>query len=176
MENNTETQVVESGLEIKIVNKNTNNWWDDIIITNENNVFKINGCSLDVKANYKLTQMLQSYYSFVTYYNNLVVTINNKPLSLAHLKVIDLNNTLESMELIEKSVVDFKFKIKALESEIIVDLNKFIKDGLISLEKKSFGSTYGKAFKSMFNWKKRNDSYANAIQVSVSNNLMGYNS
>lgn len=165
-----------NGLQIKIVNKNTTSWWDDILITENNIVFKVVGCSLDVKANYKLTQMLQSYYSFVTYYNNLVITINNKPLSLAHLNVLDINDTLEVMENVEKAVLSFKQKVKMLEAEIVCDINTFISTGKIVIEKKSFTSSFGKTFKSIFKWKKHDDSHANAVQVSVQNNLMGYNS
>ncbi len=163
-------------LQIKIVNKNTTSWWDDIIVLENNVMFKVVGCSLDVKTNYKLTQMLQSYYCFVTYYNNLVITINNKPLSLAHLGVLDINDTLEVMEDVEKAVLLFKDKIKILETEIVNDIKSYLKVGKISIEKKSFTTSFGKTFKSILVWKNRNDSHANAVQVSVSNNLMGYNS
>lgn len=62
--------------------------------------------------------MLLSYYSFVEYYNNLVITINNKPLSLAHLKVLNFDGILKDMENIETMALIFKTRIKELELKL----------------------------------------------------------
>lgn len=180
MENNINTQVAEQDvnettLEIKLINKNGNSWWNDIQASIDGQEYKVIGCSLDVISNYDLTQSLLSYYSYVEYYNNLVITINNKPLSLAHLKVLNFENILKDMENIETMALIFKTKIKELELKIISDIRSYVKEGKIVLEKKTLGNKLNKALKNIFKWK-RDDSHANAVQISVSNNLVGYNS
>ncbi len=180
MEDKVNTQVVEQDvnettLEIKLVNKNSNSWWDDIFVTLDGQEYKVVGCSLDVISNYDLTQMLLSYYSFVEYYNNLVITINNKPLSLAHLKVLNFDGILKDMENIETMALIFKTRIKELELKIISDIRQYVKENKIVLEKKTLGTKMNRAFKNVFKLK-RDDSHANAVQVSVTNNLVGYNS
>lgn len=172
---NVVSEVVETTLDIKLVNKNGNSWWNDIHTILDGQEYKVVGCSLDVISNYDLTQSLLSYYSYVEYYNNLVITINNKPLSLAHLKVLNFEGILKDMENIETQTLIFKTKIKELELKIISDIRKYVKEGKIVLEKKTLGTKVNKAFKNIFKWK-IDDSHANAVQVSVSNNLVGYNS
>lgn len=165
----------ETVLEIKLVNKNGNSWWNDIHAVLDGQEYKVVGCSLDVISNYDLTQMLLSYYSFVEYYNNLVITINNKPLSLAHLKVLNFDGILKDMENIETMALIFKTRIKELELKIISDIRQYVKENKIVLEKKTLGAKMNRAFKNVFKLK-RDDSHANAVQVSVTNNLVGYNS
>lgn len=177
MEIGSDVEVVEKEtvLEIKLVNKNGNSWWNDIHAVLDGQEYKVVGCSLDVISNYDLTQMLLSYYSFVEYYNNLVITINNKPLSLAHLKVLNFDGILKDMENIETMALIFKTRIKELELKIISDIRQYVKENKIVLEKKSLGTKMNRAFKNVFKLK-RDDSHANAVQVSVTNNLVGYNS
>ncbi len=177
MEIGSDVEVVEKEtvLEIKLVNKNGNSWWNDIHALLDGQEYKVVGCSLDVISNYDLTQMLLSYYSFVEYYNNLVITINNKPLSLAHLKVLNFDGILKDMENIETMALIFKTRIKELELKIISDIRQYVKENKIVLEKKSLGTKMNRAFKNVFKLK-RDDSHANAVQVSVTNNLVGYNS
>ena len=177
MEIGSDVEVVEKEtvLEIKLVNKNGNSWWNDIHAVLDGQEYKVVCCSLDVISNYDLTQMLLSYYSFVEYYNNLVITINNKPLSLAHLKVLNFDGILKDMENIETMALIFKTRIKELELKIISDIRQYVKENKIVLEKKTLGTKMNRAFKNVFKLK-RDDSHANAVQVSVTNNLVGYNS
>ena len=177
MEIGSDVEVVEKEtvLEIKLVNKNGNSWWNDIHAVLDGQEYKVVGCSLDVISNYDLTQMLLSYYSFVEYYNNLVITINNKPLSLAHLKVLNFDGILKDMENIETMALIFKTRIKELELKIISDIRQYVKENKIVLEKKTLGTKMNRAFKNVFKLQ-RDDSHANAVQVSVTNNLVGYNS
>ena len=171
-----ETKVSEiKDLNVFIKNKNTLSWWEDINLESKNKQFKIVGCSLPIKDNYELTQLIQSYHTFVEYHNMLVTTCNNKPLNMAYLKIVDFKDILLDAERLEKDIAIFKTKIQLLELHLKDLILTYIEEGTITIEERTVTKTFFNVFRNIFRWKKH-DSNHNAVQVAVTNNLVRYQS
>lgn len=179
--NNTEDQTskeskvfaIAKDLNVSIKNRNTLSWWDDIYLESKNKTFKIIGCSLPVNKNYELTQLIHSFHAFVDYHNMLVTTCNNKPLSMAYLKIVDFKDILLDAEKLEKDIGVFKLKIQLLELHLKEEILTYIQDGSIAIEEKTATKTFFKTLGNIFRWKKHDSSTA-AVQVAVTNNLVNY--
>lgn len=171
MKNNPSLQ--DNNFNVFIKNKNTMSWWDDVAVEQNGKWFKIIGCNLEVLKNYEITQLIQSYHSFVDYYNMLVTTINNKPLNMAYLKVINFDDILLDAEKLEKDVKIFKIKIQKLELELKERILEYIISKEITIEERTLTKSLFTIFVTMFRWKKH-DSSNHAVQMSVTNNLVRY--
>lgn len=172
-ENEVKKKLEDFNFNVFIKNKNTMSWWDDIGIEKDGKWFRIIGCNLDVIINYEITQLIQSYHSFVDYYNMLVTTVNHKPLNMAYLKVVNFEDILIDIEKIEKDIKIFRIKIQKLELELKERILDYITSKDIILEERTLTKSLFAVFTTMFKWKK-NDSNSHAIQVSVTNNLVRY--
>lgn len=177
-ENELEVQTkkpVEEKMELNVFikNKNTQSWWDDIILTSKNRQFKIFGCTLPVVDNYKLKHLIQSYHSFVEYHNMLVTTVNNKPLSYAYLDVVNYEDILLDAEKIEKDIAIFKTKLQLLELHIRETIIDYVTNGVILLEEKTITKSFFGIFANIFRLKKHSDKN-NMVQFAVINNLVKY--
>ena len=164
---------IAKDLNVTIKNKNTMSWWDDIALVSQNKTYKIIGCSLPIAVNYELTQLIQSYHAFVDYHNMLVTTCNNKPLSMAYLKIVDFKDILLDAEKLEKDIAIFKLKIQLLELHLKDQVLIHIQEGSIAIEEKSATKTFFKTLENIFRWKKHDSTYA-SVQVAVTNNLVKY--
>lgn len=157
--------------EVYLKNKNASNWYEDLTIVKNGEVHKVIGSKIDILANYELTQLIKSYHSYVDYYNMLVTTTSNKPMTLAYLDVFNFENILVDIEKIEKDVLLFKNKILNLENSIKDKILTYLKDEVIILQRKSISRSLLSSIKGIFRVSYKTP-LENAIDTTVKNNLV----
>lgn len=119
---------------IKIINNKTNGWQGDLKITFNNSVMKIKSVTMDSTEIFKIHGLISSYHAYVEYYNKLIQLTAYKPESIEYLQKVSNLNILQSIEKIDKDILELRNLILGLEKEIIDIVIMKIKSKHIELE------------------------------------------
>lgn len=134
---------------IKIINNKTNGWQGDLKITFNNNVMKIKSVIMDSTEVFKIHGLISSYHAYVEYYNKLIQLTAYKPESIEYLQKVSNLDIIQSIEKIDKDILELRNLILGLEKEIIDIVIHHIKSKHIELEVFNFSYVF-KSITSLF--------------------------